>query len=849
MDQRRNKRISVKGKAPFLYPGGVLLFFFLFPFLSVCTAQHTVIKGKVLDSLNREPLPYVNIGFVSSGSGTTTNEEGEFRIESSRPGDSLQIGFLGYQDQTVAVEKGKEQRIEVFLAPEEIQLQDILVKPKDRENPAHPIMRKVIGKKSEHSPSSLSFYEYDVYNKVGIGMGVRDKVVNSWLLKPFRFVFDNIDSSGVKPYLPIFVSETLSRIFYRNEPEAKKEYLKAENSSGLENPSVTKYLGNMYQELDIYQNNVVIFDKSFKSPIANGGFAFYDYFLIDSVESGGMPCYQIRVKPRRKNELTFKGDLFIHRESYAIRRAELEIAEGANINYIRKLSFEQDFAPQKGEQWMLEKNDVNVEAAVLVPHNMRWQEFYAHKTSYYSDFELEKERPDSVYSTTDDIAQVNYGPAAKDSTEKGRAYWEGQRPVPLTKNEEAVFGIIDSVKQMPHYKVARSVIRGYADLGPFEVGPYFALYSFNEVEGDRFRLGGRTDEPLDENLVLSGYAAYGSRDERFKYGGDARYFFNKNPTRDFVGLAYRKDLEQLGMDMDFLQNDNILNTTFRRNPINKLNEVESFQAFATKEWDFGLSTQLQARRRSISPRGALSFERDTEEGGTEEVNGVTTSELSLFTHFGFKERYYTTSYRRINLGSDHPVVDLNYTYGFDDVLGADHGYQKLTGRFSHKVRTGYPGTFRYTLQGGKYWGDLPYPLLELHTGNETYFLNGNAFNMMNLYEFVSDEYISLFFTHHFEGLFFNRIPLLRKLKLREVVSGKALVGSFSDGNRDLMHLPDDLFTIDADGEAWERPYMEVSAGIENIFSLIRVDAVWRLTHLDHPNISPFGVRGTVQFGF
>ncbi|MFB6258702.1 MAG: DUF5686 family protein, partial [Flavobacteriales bacterium] len=328
-----------------------------------------------------------------------------------------------------------------------------------------------------------------------------------------------------------------------------------------------------------------------------------------------------------------------------------------------------------------------------------------------------------------------------------------------------------------------------------------------------------------------------------------KYFLQRNPTWEYIGASYQKDLQQLGAGKKLLENDNILNSTFRRREADRLNSIESFRIFYNKDWNMGLSTQLEARKRTLSPRGSLQYLKSTENGTTREVKGISTTEISLYSHYAFKERYYTTSYQRFSLGSNYPVLDLNYTYGFDNFLGSDHGYQKLLGRISHKVRIGYPGTFQYRIEAGKYWGKLPYPLLELHDGNETYFLNTDAFNMMNYYEFVSDEYASLFLTHHFEGLFFNRIPYLRRLKFRTVVSGKALVGSFKDANREKMILPDQLYTIQSEGDPFKKPYVEASVGIENILTFLRVDAVWRLSHLDHPNISPFGVRATVHFGF
>lgn len=811
--------------------------------------QNTIVYGTVTDSSTGEQLPHVNISFPNANKGTTTNDSGHYRIQSGNEPDSLQVSFIGYENRTIQIESGQEQQLDLVLNSKWVEFKDIEIRPEERENPAHPIMRKVIEKKGRNRPASIPYYEYEVYNRLNIGMGVRPGVEEKWWLRSIRFVFDNVDSSGASPYLPIFVSETVSDIYYRERPKAKKEYVKATQNSGLENPTVSQYMGNMYQEVEIYRNNIRIFGKSFKSPVANGGFAFYNYFLMDSVTVDNSNCFKIRFKPRRKSELTFHGDLYIEDSSFAIKKLDIAISEGANINYVQELKVEQKFDRFEGKYWMLTKNEIDVEAGFRVPHNFRWQDFYAHKATYYDEFSFNKERSDSVYNSTDDIAIQKIGPRGNDSTEKGQEYWKEHRPIELTENERAVFEMTDSIKKMPQYKVARSIVRGYAEVGPIEIGPFFSMYSFNAIEGNRFRFGFRTHELFDGNMNLNAYGAYGTKDERFKFAVRGKYFLQRNPTWEYIGASYKKDLQQLGTGKKLLSNDNIINSTFRRREADRLNSIESFRIFYNKDWNMGLSTELEAQKRTLSPRGSLEYLKNSENGNTREVGGISTTEISLYTHYAFKERYYTTSYQRFSLGSNYPVLDLNYTYGFDDLLGSDHGYQKLLGRVSHQVRIGYPGTFEYQLEAGKYWGSLPYPLLELHDGNETYFLNTDAFNMMNYYEFVSDEYMSLFLTHHFEGLFFNRIPLLRELKLRSVISGKALIGSFKDANRNKMVLPDNLYTIQSEGDPFEKPYLEASVGIENILTFLRVDAVWRLSHLDHPNISPFGVRATVQFGF
>lgn len=792
------------------------------------------VSGKVIDANNEHPLPYVNITVPESSVGAVTDSLGRFSIRIPAGHDSLHFSSIGYKERGIRIQ-GERRGMTVKMAPEEHKLKEVEIVPKEHKNPAHPIIRKVQREKTSNSSEGIEHFDRETYNKVHIGLHPKKHWKESWWARPFDFVFDNVDSSRGKPYLPLFISETLSREYFRAGPPAtRKEYIIAQENSGFKNPTVTKYLGNHYQRIELHKNTIDLFGKQFISPISDHSLSFYHYYLEDSIRIDGDRYYRIRFQPRRKGDLCFEGSLLIHRGTYGVRKVTMRMAPNVNMNYIGALHVKQNYRKVEGGHWVLVRDEWNMEASVFLSQERQRQAFYARKTSSFRDIHVGERRPDSIFTGTDDISNKRRIEEPSDSL------WKDDRHEELTGNEKAVFEITDSIKKMPHYKIARTMARGYVEAGPVEFGPILGAFSFNQVEGQRYQFGMRTDSPFDERLVMDAYVAYGTLDEKWKYGGNARFFLSKEP-RSSVGFSAQKDLEQLGRSELLFDNDHLISSALRRNPANKLNGVEKYDLFYNKEWPIGLRHTIELGKRTLTPRGALSFRRREGEGITD-IASVTSTELSFFLHFAFREKFYNTSYDRYSLGSDYPILDLRYSKGIKDFLNGDYNHHRLALSLQHQVNLGYLGELNYRLKGGKIWGTLPYPLLELHEGNETFFLNESAFNTMNYYEFVSDEYASLSVNHHFEGLFFDRIPLLRKLKLREVISGKALIGDLHERNREEMLLLEGTRTL-------SEPFIEVSAGIENILSFIRIDGVWRLTYRDRPNISTFGLRGTVHFGF
>lgn len=649
-----------------------------------------------------------------------------------------------------------------------------------------------------------------------------------------------MDTSTVngKTYLPIFLTETLSDFYFRKKPKSEKEVIKAAKVSGIENESMLQFLGDMFQRYDFYDNYIVFFQKNFISPISNSGLNSYRYYLVDSTYIDSKWCYKLMFKPRRKQELTFTGHFWVHDTTFAIKSFEVRIPEDANINYIDDLVLRQEFDLIDGQYWMVVK-DQGVGDFNVVVNSKKTLGFFGTKTTTYRNFVFNQLKEKKFYSQPTNVI------VSEKAYEKGDEYWDQSRHEQLTKDEKTIYYMVDTLKNLPAIKtwidVFKTIIKGYYDVGKFEIGPYASMLSFNVVEGARFRMGGRTTTKFNEQIRLDGYVAYGTKDGRFKYGAGLLYLPSKNPRRA-LGGKYKYDIEQLGASPDAFREDFFLNVLFRRNPAYKLSLTSEYTFYYEHEWFNGLTNKLNFIQKDIIPIGEEDLQVYDENGDLTNLDKITTSEIKLDTRFSYNEKFLIGDFGRVSTGTKFPILQISYSLGIPDLFGGDYQYHKLRVGVKQWFNVFNLGWSKYIIEAGKIWGTLPFPLLELHPGNETYIFDEYAFNLMNYFEFVSDEYLSIYYTHHFDGLLFNHIPLLRKLKWREVGYVRTVIGTLSDANESYNSLPDITHTL-------ERPYIEGGVGIENIFKIIRIDAIWRLSHYDHEQINKFAVFVSLYFSF
>lgn len=807
---------------------------FCLTFYVQTNAQTTIIKGKVYDASTNEPLPFVNISFLNSKIGTTSNFEGEYSIETYYPTDSLLASFVGYKTFKTKIKKDQVQEIDIYLEPSSVALKEVIITYKG--NPADEILERIIQNKEANNRKKYDYYEYEVYNKLEFDINnIGDELKNKRIFKKIDFIFDNVDTTSEKDYLPVMLVESLSDYYYRREPRDKKETVKATKVSGISNESIAQFTGDMYQNVNVYDNYIEVFGKAFVSPVSDFGKRFYKYYLIDSAMVDGSFCYKLEFKAKHKQEPTFYGEMWVNDTTYAIKSIEAGISEGVNINFIHGFWVKQEFKKIDGKYWMLSKDQLVVDFNIT----KKTMGMYGRKTTTYKNIKVNFPRDDEYYSGVEDVV------VDENANQKDEEFWEKHRHDTLQTNEKEIYQMVDSLKQVPIFRTFVDLVKmaatGYYEWGNFEIGPYYTFYSYNDVEGHRFRFGGRTSNNFSKTIEFSGHGAYGVKDEEYKYGVGTRIKISRKPRR-LLSVSHKKDVEQLGRSTNAFSEDNILSSFLRRSSNNKLTMVEEYKSGIENDWFQGLTSKLIAQKRIMSPLGVLNYQKLNQLNDTIALSNIKTSEVSFYTRFAFREKFIAGEFDRVSLGSKYPTIEGQLTLGIKGALESKYEYQKLEIILKDKIILGTIGYTYWRLEGGKIWGTLPYPLLVLHQGNETYFYDYLSFNLMNYFEFASDEYASVSVYHHFDGYFFNKMPLFRKLKWREVITGRAVIGNLDAKHNQAMLIPNTTFSLN-------KPYIELSAGIENILKVFRVDALWRLTHLDKPNVANYGIRGSLSINF
>lgn len=829
----------------FSWPSLCVVLFAAIGSLQPAAAQTTRITGTVTDATSGETLPFVNVSFIDSRVSTNSDLDGNYVLDSYYATDSIRVVSMGYAPFTAKVKRDVSQRIDIKLQPQTDQLEDVVITYAG--NPAFPILRRLVANKPVNNREKLEAYEYEAYNKIEFDLNnITEDFTKKRIFKDFAFIFDHVDTTGGKPFLPIFMTETLSDVYYRQKPKAQREFIHGTKVSGLENASISQFMGDMYQNVNIYDNYLVIFGKNFISPIADGGKGFYDYHLLDSNWVGHNWCYKIAFKPKRVQELAFTGSMWVNDTSYAVKSIEATIAEGANLNFVQGFQVKQEYSEVQPEVWMLTKDQLVVDLNVIKDTGKKnenpVQGFYGRRTATYRDFVINQPKPEEFYKGADAVVMDI------DPLSLGADYWDQHRHENLTKQEVAIYHMVDTMKTIPKFRtyvdIVSTVVTGYYTKGKVDIGPYFTTYSFNPIEGNRFRIGGRTSTNFSTRTEFNAYTAYGTKDQRFKFGVGGKTFVSKT-SRQIVELGYKQDVEQMGESVNAFQQDNILSSLFRTAPNTKLTLVEESKASYMREWFTGLDNTLLLRYRTLYPLGDLEYLKPSPDGEPPTViNSIQTAEVALNTRFAYKEKYISGDFTRVSLGTVYPTLELHLAKGLPNLAQSEYGYQKVVAHVYQRLQLGVLGWTRINAEAGRVWGDLPYPLLILHSGNETFYYDDLAFNTMNYFEFISDRYTQLFVEHHFEGLFFNRIPLLRRMKWREVVAGKAVVGSLdlARTEKEMLLLPG-MYSLDGG------PFVEASAGIENILKILRVDAVWRLRYNDHPGTNAFALRLKLYINF
>lgn len=826
-------------------------------FLAVfaCSAQkNTVVSGTVLEAGSDAVIPFANVQFNNGSAGTSTDHYGRFLLESPEIQREIRVSCLGFETQVVKVSAGQRNEITIRLKETQALLREVTVRPEKykRKNPATDLIHEVFVHRNENRRDGLDYCRFDTHERLRMDVnGITEKFKNRWYFSPFQFAFDFCDTSEVnnKVALPFYLRERLLTTYYRKDPRSKKEHLHAERQTAIDDDydvdkdGVSTYITNLYSDIDIYEPFITLLNKQFVGPLSPNATAFYRFYITDTVKTTDKNYARVFFSPINKNDLAFVGNLLVALDStYAVQQVDMGVSKDINLNWVSEIRVRQDFAFQgSGKNRRLLLNNDVVLLDMKIWKNKEGRSLLAIKSNSYNNYVLDSPEPDSIYA-----GNVNL---VKDTgkLERNSAYWSRMRHEQLTPAESDIKVMVDSVKGTAMYRALKGVglvmSRGYQRLGWLEVGELGNLLRYNDLEGPRLQLSLRTADRHFRHMRVKTYAAYGMLDKDWKYGASATFAFKgARPSRfpsNQLRLSYDHDLYFPGLGTNVGQG---LVNSLQRAGTNRLLWNEIFNIDYVREFKNRLSFSIYAQHKTVREAASLYAEP-----GQNADNDAVTSELGGWFRYAPNEKIFQGSQQRTNLQSKFPVFFFQYKMGVKGLLGGDYAYQRASLRMDKMLFLGMAGKARMSLEAGRVFGRVSYPFLEIHRANQGYFFDERGFNLMNYLEFVSDSYAMLHVNHNFGGIVLNRIPYLKKLRLREGVSFKALYGSVSAGN-----IPSEQnrllkFPVDAAGKALTSPlgtlpYMEASAGIGNLFGFLRLDYIRRLSYLQHPGIQKWGIK-------
>jgi Family of unknown function (DUF5686)/CarboxypepD_reg-like domain len=832
---------------------------------SVILAQQTAIKGVVTDARNHETMPAVTISFEGTTIGTSTDNNGKYTLITDKAVTHIKVSFIGYKTVVKEIVPGQVQTINIAMAADHQVLTEVVVKSAKRtkytnkNNPAVELIRKVIAHKNQNRVENYDYAEYKQYEKMAFYLSdLTDKFKEKKIFKNYQFLFAEQDSDamGGKTLLPIYMEEKLSDNYFRKAPYAKKQIIQANkqvkyDANFVDNEGLKAYFNRMYMDIEIYDNNIPLLGNQLLSPIADGAPAFYKFFITDTIKDVSPQLIELSFTPRNTTDMLFQGRIYITMDgNYAVQKAVLTVNKNINLNFVRQMQTTLAFEKTETGKYRLSQSDLKMDFGL---NKNKGTGVYGERVVLINNFEVNKPRPQYVYN----------GPAqmiAFNATEKGDEFWKANRPDTLKKQEANIYKNIDSLQTIPSFKRTMKIITlffaGYDNLGPFEVGPVNTFYQYNPVEGFRLRLGGRTTTTLSKRYYFETYGAYGFTDQKFKYFLSGTYSINDKSIysfpQDYIRASIQHDTKIPGTESQFVQESNIL-MSFKRglDEIYTYNDV--FRIDYVHEYLSHFSYKIEFKSWNQAPAGALYF-HNTLNGGPNVINDLQTTEVMAELRYAPHEKFYQGKLYRIPIPDKYPIFSFRYQDGIKGLFKGQYNYQQITANITKRFYLSQLGFMDVDAEGGYIFNKLPYPLLDIQHANQSYSLQLDSYNMMNYLEFVSDHYASVNIDQHFNGFFFNKVPLLQKLKLRELMSFKSLWGGVRSENNPANDPGLLQFPVAGDGKPItytldHGPYMEASAGIENIFKVLRLDMIRRLSYLDHPDAPKWGVRARILLQF
>lgn len=833
----------------------------------------TSASGIVKDSITGEPLPFVSVYFDGSTIGAMTDDNGTFTLQNNQGYTKLAAASLGYDTKFIDLKPGKKNdNLEVLLKPTAFEISEVVVKPKRekytrKDNPAVELIKKVIAHKNDNRIEAKPEYQTEVYEKLSLSLdNFNPNLDKNKFLKKFKFIKNYLDTSEFngKPILTVSVRENLSDFYYRKSPKAEKTIVRAKRMQGIDKTlddggGITSNLEEIFKSINIFDNNIPILLNRFVSPLSSTlATTYYHYYIMDTLDVGGDKCVDLAFVPANSESYGFTGRLYITLDgNYAVKKVLLNTPANINLNWVDKLRIEQEFKQMPDSTWVLDQENTFVNFYVV----KGTQQLYAHQLRNYDNYNFNVQNADSVFGL---LGALHVLPEA---TAQPDTFWTHNRPIPLKEKEDALKDLLGQLRKVPAFnaiiKTAEILITGYIPTAndkkvtKFDFGPMNTTFSANHLEGFRMRVGGMTTANLNPYWFASGYLAYGTNDRKIKYNLKLTHSFTKkeyhegeNPVNN-LSFIQEYDVYTPGQDFLFTSKDNIFVAWKVGEPVTKMQYIRKSVLQYEKEWLNGLTWKSWIMNQNNEAAGTLQYIKRDESGNLYHIKDFTTSEIGTQLRFAPGERAYNGRLGKesvFNLSKDAPVFKLSHQLGIKGVLGGDYNYNHTEISAEKRIWLSSFGHIDAQIKAGKVWDKVPFPLLILPNTNQSITIQPEAFHMMNALEFVTDQYVSFNATYYLKGWILNRIPGIKWLRLREVLSFNMIYGGLTDKNNPTL-TPGLFLLPDGTQPLGSTPYMECSVGLENIFKILRIDYYRRLTYLDHPDIKKGGIRIALRFTF
>ena len=832
------------------------------------------IRGVVVDEETGDSIPHPGLQYKKGKVVVSGGSDGSFSMPRLND-EYLTVSAVGYKTLQILIGPNTPARMRITLKPDTKRLKEVTVRGKKgkysrKNNPAVELMKRVIAAKKRNDLENHDYYRYDKYQKLTLAVNditpaevEKEKGKNrQWLVNQIEFCpYNN------KLILPLSVDETVTQHIYRKDPKKEKTIVLGQRATGVNDliqtgEMLNTVLKDVFTDVDLYDDQIRLLQYPFTSPIGKDAIAFYRFYIVDTVYVDRDECYHLEFTPNNQQDFGFRGELWVLTDSTLhVKKCRLSLPRKSDVNFTDNLSVTQEFTKLPNGEWVLTTDDMYVEMSVV--------DFLTKavviRTTRMTDYAFDP-IPDKAFKGK---AKVKYDPSSR---MRGDDFWADNRTVELTGSERGMGTFIDNLTKTKGFKYLlfgmKVLIENYVETGGkthpslVDIGPINTMVSTNFIDGMRTRLSAQTTANLNPHLFVSGYYARGWDSRKNYYKGQVTYSFNKKeympwefPKRT---LTFTSTYDVCSPSDKFMptDKDNVF-TSFKWTDVDKMMFYNRQELAFEYEQDWGFKTTVKLKTEENEACGKLYFTPlslyDAEPPAIEHGK-IRTTEASIELRYAPGETYVNTKQRRLKINYDPPVFTLSHTVGVKGVLGGDYNYNFTEASVYKRFWLNSWGKLDVTLKGGIQWNKVPFPLLIMPAANLSYIVEDETFNMINNMEFLNDRYASLDVSWDLNGKIFNRIPLIKKLKWREWLGVKVLWGTLTDKNNPtlaanagdplLMQFPEGSYVMDP-----HRPYIELIAGIHNIFKIFHVQFVHRLNYNGLPTAKKNGVRLMMRFTF